>query len=166
MFEPIGILKKKKKNNWNLFQDELARVFVTLFEAKHLLSPLLWNMFYREVEVSDCMQTLFRGNSLGSKIMAFCFKIYGSSYLQNLLAPLIQPLIDGETKSFEIDPARYGLDFCLFWFFSFKFIGRYNFLRFHFTCRMCPNEDIEENRKNLTTITQTVFNAIVSSGPQ
>lgn len=79
---------------------------MTIFEAKHLLSPLLWNMFYREVEVSDCMQTLFRGNSLGSKIMAFCFKIYGASYLQNLLAPLIQPLIDGEVKSFEIDPTR------------------------------------------------------------
>jgi neurofibromin 1 len=28
--------------------DELARVFVTLFDAKHLLSPLLWNMFYRQ----------------------------------------------------------------------------------------------------------------------
>jgi neurofibromin 1 len=36
--------------------DELARVFVTLFDAKHLLSPLLWNMFYREVDVSECMQ--------------------------------------------------------------------------------------------------------------
>ena len=70
--------------------DELARVFVTLFDAKHLLSPLLWNMFYREVEVSDCMQTLFRGNSLGSKIMAFCFKIYGATFLQGLLEPLIQ----------------------------------------------------------------------------
>lgn len=32
--------------------DELARVFVTLFDAKHMLPPLLWNMFYREVEVS------------------------------------------------------------------------------------------------------------------
>ena len=48
--------------------DELARVFVTLFDAKHLLAPLLWNMFYKEVEVSDCMQTLFRGNSLASKV--------------------------------------------------------------------------------------------------
>lgn len=90
--------------------DELARVFVTLFDAKHLLSPLLWNMFYREVEVSDCMQTLFRGNSLGSKIMAFCFKIYGASYLQTLLEPLISPLLEvtEETPmcSFEVDPAR------------------------------------------------------------
>ncbi|CAB4066056.1 Neurofibromin [Lepeophtheirus salmonis] len=108
--------------------DELARVFVTLFDAKHLLSPLLWNMFYREVEVSDCMQTLFRGNSLGSKIMAFCFKIYGATYLQGLLEPLIQELIDNAASStarFEVDPAR-----------------------------LEPNDDIEENKRNLKTITQ------------
>ena len=37
----------------NQQMDELARVFVTLFDAKHLLSPLLWNMFYREVDVSE-----------------------------------------------------------------------------------------------------------------
>lgn len=66
--------------------DELARVLVTLFDAKHLLSPLLWNMFYREVEVSDCMQTLFRGNSLGSKIMAFCFKVSAVSSVWNMHA--------------------------------------------------------------------------------
>ncbi|XP_077293081.1 neurofibromin 1 [Arctopsyche grandis] len=119
--------------------DELARVFVTLFDAKHLLSPLLWNMFYREVEVSDCMQTLFRGNSLGSKIMAFCFKIYGASYLQSLLEPLVSPLlekVDGSDQrlSFEVDPAR--LD---------------------------PSDDIEVNRKNLIALTQKVFDAIVSS---
>ncbi|XP_023313062.1 neurofibromin isoform X2 [Anoplophora glabripennis] len=114
--------------------DELARVFVTLFDAKHLLSPLLWNMFYREVEVSDCMQTLFRGNSLGSKIMAFCFKIYGASYLQTLLEPLIRPLLDDPCCSFEVDPAR-----------------------------LEPNEDIEENRQNLIALTQKVFDAIVSS---
>nr|XP_023020941.1 neurofibromin isoform X3 [Leptinotarsa decemlineata] len=114
--------------------DELARVFVTLFDAKHLLSPLLWNMFYREVEISDCMQTLFRGNSLGSKIMAFCFKIYGASYLQTLLEPLIQPLLDDSSCSFEVDPARLEV-----------------------------NEDIEENRQNLTALTQRVFDAIVNS---
>lgn len=55
--------------------DELAKVLVTIFDAKNLLSPLLWNIFYREVELTDSMQTLFRGNSLGSKIMAFCFKV-------------------------------------------------------------------------------------------
>lgn len=57
------------------------------------------------------MQTLFRGNSLGSKIMAFCFKIYGHNYLQNLLEPLITALLDQAEErtdiSFEVDPARY-----------------------------------------------------------
>ncbi|CAD6227786.1 GSCOCG00006244001-RA-CDS [Cotesia congregata] len=114
--------------------DELARVFVTLFDAKHLLSPLLWNMFYREVEVSDCMQTLFRGNSLGSKIMAFCFKIYGASYLQNLLEPLITPLLDDPSTSFEVDSARID-----------------------------SNENIEQNGRNLIALTKKVFDAIVSS---
>lgn len=116
--------------------DELARVLVTLFDAKHLLSPLLWNMFYREVEVSDCMQTLFRGNSLGSKIMAFCFKIYGASYLQMLLEPLIRPLLDDQEEEicFEVDPAR-----------------------------LEPNEDIEEHRNNLIALTQKVFDAIINS---
>ncbi|XP_075746616.1 neurofibromin isoform X3 [Rhipicephalus microplus] len=115
--------------------DELARVFVTLFDAKHLLSPLLWNMFYKEVELSDCMQTLFRGNSLGSKIMAFCFKIYGASYLHSLLEPLVQPLLllaDG--PSYEVDPARVD-----------------------------DHEDVEENRRSLLQLTQKVFNAVISS---
>ncbi|GAB6033713.1 Neurofibromin 1 [Chamberlinius hualienensis] len=114
--------------------DELARVFVTLFDAKHLLAPLLWNMFYKEVEVSECMQTLFRGNSLGSKIMAFCFKIYGASYLHNLLEPLIRPLTDRSDISFEVDPAR-----------------------------LEQGEEIEENRRNLMQLTQRVFNSIVMS---
>lgn len=114
--------------------DELARVLVNLFDAKHLLSPLLWNMFYREVEVSDCMQTLFRGNSLGSKIMAFCFKIYGANYLQTLLEPLIRPLLDESSTSFEVDPAR-----------------------------LEPQEDIETNRRNLIALTQKVFDAIITS---
>lgn len=114
--------------------DELARVLVTLFDAKHLLSPLLWNMFYREVEVSDCMQTLFRGNSLGSKIMAFCFKIYGASYLQALLEPLIRPLIDEPNTNFEVDPAR-----------------------------LEASDDIDVNRKNLIALTQKVFDVIVNS---
>ncbi|KPM02360.1 neurofibromin-like protein [Sarcoptes scabiei] len=120
--------------------DELARVFVTLFDAKHMLSPLLWNMFYKEVEVSDCMTTLFRGNSLGSKIMAFCFKIYGNTYLKNLLEPLIKPLIDSSTTttafatSYEVDSTRFD-----------------------------DNDIVETNRNNLMALTQKIFNAIIQS---
>ncbi|XP_052834126.1 neurofibromin isoform X3 [Octopus bimaculoides] len=118
--------------------DELARVFVTLFDAKHLLYQLLWNMFSKEVEIADCMQTLFRGNSLASKIMAYCFRFYGQNYLRSLLNPLIQDMMDIEIQnpnlSYEIDPSR-----------------------------LESTENIEENKKNLMIITQKVFNAIVGS---
>ncbi|KAL4223101.1 Neurofibromin 1 [Mactra antiquata] len=90
--------------------DELARVFVNLFDAKHLLYQLLWNMFSKEVEIADCMQTLFRGNSLASKIMAYCFRFYGLGYLRELLNPLIMEMFQKEHScqqtSFEVDPAR------------------------------------------------------------
>lgn len=119
----------------NSQMDELARVLVTMFDAKHLLAPLLWNMFYREVEVSECMQTLFRGNSLGSKIMAFCFKMFGSNYLQNLLEPMIKPLLyEPAAQCFEVDPSRIDRE-----------------------------ENLEINRHNLIALTQKVFDAILKS---
>ncbi|XP_077578071.1 neurofibromin [Stigmatopora nigra] len=87
--------------------DELARVMVTLFDSRHLLYQLLWNMFSKEVELADSMQTLFRGNSLASKIMTFCFKVYGAAYLQQLLEPLLKGVITTpEHISFEVDPTR------------------------------------------------------------
>ncbi|XP_041348224.1 neurofibromin-like isoform X2 [Gigantopelta aegis] len=123
----------------NSQMDELARVFVNLFDAKRLLYILLWNMFTKEVEIADCMQTLFRGNSLASKIMAYCFRFYGQSYLRELLHPLISQmfLMEENHCSFEIDPAR-----------------------------LEPGENIDANRRNLLTITQKVFNAIVGSAPR
>ncbi|XP_060751523.1 neurofibromin isoform X2 [Tachysurus vachellii] len=89
--------------------DELARVLVTLFDSRHLLYQLLWNVFSKEVELADSMQTLFRGNSLASKIMTFCFKVYGATYLQKLLEPLLRGVItspESQMISFEVDPTR------------------------------------------------------------
>lgn len=108
---------------------------MTLFDSRHLLYQLLWNMFSKEVELADSMQTLFRGNSLASKIMTFCFKVrtktcvislptrvmccrrvsdcvwlcqvYGAAYLQKLLEPLLRGVITTpEHISFEVDPTR------------------------------------------------------------
>ena len=56
------------------------------------------------------MKTLFRGNSLASKIMAYCFRFYGQQYLRDLLNPLIMEMVVMEKEqkeSYEIDPKRY-----------------------------------------------------------
>ncbi|XP_074643053.1 neurofibromin-like [Tubulanus polymorphus] len=119
--------------------DELAKVLVTLFDAKHLLYQLLWNMFTKEVDIAESMQTLFRGSSLASKIMVFGFKIYGQSYLRNLLNPLIMDLLAEEKQllSYEVDSAR-----------------------------LEEGEEEDENQQNLMDLTQQIFNAIVASAPQ
>jgi len=88
-------------------QDELARVFVILFDAKHLLYHLLWNMFSKEVEDVG-VHTVFRGSTLASKITTFCFKVYGASYLHNLLEPLVAWSLTPEISglNFEVDERR------------------------------------------------------------
>lgn len=120
--------------------DELARVLVTLFDSRHLLYQLLWNMFSKEVELADSMQTLFRGNSLASKIMTFCFKVYGAAYLQKLLEPLMRGVItspEWQHISFEVDPTR-----------------------------LEPSENLEENQRNLLQITDRFFLAIINSSSE
>uniref|UniRef100_A0A8C8RKE5 Neurofibromin n=1 Tax=Pelusios castaneus TaxID=367368 RepID=A0A8C8RKE5_9SAUR len=120
--------------------DELARVLVTLFDSRHLLYQLLWNMFSKEVELADSMQTLFRGNSLASKIMTFCFKVYGATYLQKLLEPLLRTVItssEWQHVSFEVDPTR-----------------------------LEHAESLEDNQRSLLQMTEKFFHAIINSSSE
>ena len=48
----------------SLLQDELARVFVSLFDAKRLLYQLLWNMFSKEV-TGECVCVCGGGGGRG-----------------------------------------------------------------------------------------------------
>ena len=69
------------------------------------------------MEIADCMQTLFRGNSLASKIMAYCFRVYGQTYLRELLNALVYDMFtaDKQGVNYEVDPAR------SVWLFLFRF---------------------------------------------
>ena len=118
------------------YMDELSRVLVTIFDAKRLLPQLLKIMFLKEVEVADCYQIIFRGNSLASKIMSFCFKTYGTNYLVQIFQPIIVSLFSPECvfRSYEVDSSRID-----------------------------PNESLDENRHNLLQLTQSVIDSILNS---
>jgi neurofibromin 1 len=60
------------------------------------------DVFGREVELNDSMQTLFRGNCAASKIMSHCFRTFGSKYLKQLL----EPHIPTNDISYEIDSTK------------------------------------------------------------
>ena len=94
-------------------------------------------MFAKEVELADCYQTILRGNGLPTKIMLFCFKLYGSHYLYNLFAPILAKMSIADLRSYEIDPSR-----------------------------LEQHEQLDENRKNLRLLTQDVFQAILDSTSQ
>lgn len=94
-------------------------------------------MFAKEVELADCYQTILRGNGLPTKIMLFCFKLYGSHYLYNLFAPILAKMFIADLLSYEVDPSRIE-----------------------------QHEQLDENRKNLRLLTQDVFQAIIDSASQ
>lgn len=122
--------------------DELARVFITLLDSKQLLTSFLQNMFYKEVENSDCMQTLFRGNSLASRVMSHCFRIFGANYLKALLGPHIEPLTFESALASNTSNISYEID----------------------SARLVENDaDIEKNRRNLSTLTEQVLYSILTS---
>ena len=119
------------------YMDELARVFVTIFDAMHLLHQLLTNMFAKEEKMADCDQTILRGNGLPTKIMFYCIELYGSHYLYNLFAPILAKMFSDDLRSYEVDPSRID-----------------------------QHEQLDENRKNLRLLTQDVFQAVIDSSSQ
>jgi len=94
-------------------------------------------MFAKEVEMADCYQTILRGNGLPTKIMSFCFKLYGSHYLYNLFAPILAKMFIADLRSYEVDPSRIE-----------------------------QHEQLDDNRKHLRLLTQDVFQAIIDSASQ
>ncbi|KAH8860712.1 Neurofibromin [Schistosoma japonicum] len=60
--------------------DELARVLVTLFDAKQLLCQLFCNVFSKELESADSMQAPLRGNTMTKDMTRFTQNKLNLSY--------------------------------------------------------------------------------------
>ncbi|XP_062516439.1 neurofibromin-like isoform X2 [Corticium candelabrum] len=116
--------------------DDLIEVVLGVVESRHLLCQFAKPILTEEVENTESVQTLFRGNSLASKVIAGTFKAFAGGFLHTVVKPIIEVFI--ETRSdqgllgYEVDPSR-----------------------------LPDGEDIERNQKNLVGLAQKVFDDII-----
>eukprot|EP01101_Sappina_pedata_P009657 TRINITY_DN569_c2_g1_i1.p1 TRINITY_DN569_c2_g1~~TRINITY_DN569_c2_g1_i1.p1 ORF type:complete len:666 (-),score=164.85 TRINITY_DN569_c2_g1_i1:109-2106(-) len=110
--------------------DGMAATLINLFEAKGKTFDLLQTVIRAEVKMTNSGSTLFRANSMASKILSSYTRMAGSDYLHSTLRPLVK-WIGASSTSFEIDPA--------------KIIG---------------GDDLNENRKNLMEGADLYFDGI------
>ncbi|THD27494.1 Neurofibromin [Fasciola hepatica] len=161
--------------------DELARVLVTLFDAKHSLYQLFWNIFSKELEAADNMQTLLRGNTMTSKIMNFCFKQFGHDYLQSTLGPALMELVrrdaggssgsalDLQPWSDQFPPDSFGKGSSSCQSLHSSVSARSTGTRMNKPSyevdprRLQPGENLEDNQKNLIYATELVYGRLIAS---
>jgi len=173
-------------SNYSLDEKDLKYLpdsrLTDILEDEKLLAPFLTDIFFREVEVSDCMQTLFRGNCLASKVMSQCFRTFGSEYLKELLEPHIKPLIlldefkcAKESSSISSDNAQ-NVDVTA----NIENTTKPNSSQISDNCnnnttsmttvsyeidptRLEEDDRISENQRNLLKLTKQILNSILSS---
>lgn len=85
--------------------EKLVCPLIMLFDAQTTSIDLIQSAITFEITNNKSAQTLFRRNSISSKLVALFFKLHGMSYLKNTLGSLIDAIIS-ENKHCEIDPTR------------------------------------------------------------
>lgn len=84
---------------------EVAQPLVRLFTHKNLISSIIKVLADHEISKLTDPTTIFRGNTLVSKMMDEAMRLSGLHYLHTTLRPIVE-LILHEKKPCEIDPAR------------------------------------------------------------
>ncbi|KAF5397894.1 hypothetical protein PHET_08853, partial [Paragonimus heterotremus] len=156
--------------------DELAKVLVTLFDAKRLLYQLFWNVFSKELEAVDSMQTLLRGNTMTSKIMNYCFKQFGQDYLQSTLGPALMELVRRDAGGSGNLVESTCPESTVVYTGSEGAVGSndYKQPQQRTSCmikpsyevdprRLQPGENLEENQRNLIYATELLYGRLIAS---
>eukprot|EP00052_Salpingoeca_macrocollata_P027084 m.255425 g.255425 ORF g.255425 m.255425 type:complete len:2782 (+) comp22689_c2_seq1:322-8667(+) len=114
--------------------DEFAQAILNIFDAKSAVLPLLFRVAEWEVAQCHSAQTLFRRNSVATKLAAACARLYGQQYLRTVLQPILCQLRDSPAASYEIDESR-----------------------------LRPGEDLQQNISALQQLCLNIFTAIMDS---
>ncbi|CAK1548379.1 unnamed protein product [Leptosia nina] len=112
---------------------EAAQPLVRLFTHHDLIVPIVKELADAEISVLTDATTIFRGNTLVSKMMDEAMRLTGAAYLRSVLRPTLAAVLH-EKRPCEIDPAR-----------------------------VKPSADIAANLANLKDYVERVFAAITSS---
>lgn len=84
---------------------EVAQPLVRLFTYKNLIAPMIKVLADHEISKLTDPTTIFRGNTLVSKMMDEAMRLSGLHYLHSTLRPIVEEIIS-ERKPCEIDPTR------------------------------------------------------------
>lgn len=84
---------------------EVAQPLVRLFTYKNLIAPMIKALADHEISKLTDPTTIFRGNTLVSKMMDEAMRLSGLHYLHSTLRPIVEDII-AERKPCEIDPMR------------------------------------------------------------
>lgn len=117
-------------------KQEIAQPLVRLFTHNLRIVEIIQNLAEYEICKLTDPTTIFRGNTLVSKMMDEAMKLSGLHYLHSTLRPIVE-LILHEKKCCEIDPTR-----------------------------IKEKEKVEQNLNNLHEYVEKVFDAIIKSAPQ
>jgi len=87
--------------------DKVAQLLVRIFEANDKTMDLLKASISAEVAKTETANTLFRRNSVATKLLAAYCKLCGAEYLREALAPQIRLLItQGTSVGYELDETK------------------------------------------------------------
>ena len=117
--------------------DASAGAIFKAFGCQGTLLPFVFKLAEWDVNNCDSEQLLFRRNSLSTKLITMSLKTYGQGYLQKLLQPLLERMLESPGLSYEVNTNNLG-----------------------------KGENLGENRSNLKRLADFLFNSITDSIPR
>lgn len=88
--------------------DELSSALMGVFTSQGLQLPFIHRVAQWEVEQCKTPQTLFRRNSLCTKVATTFMRRHGQAFLEATICPLIEKMrTHGPEHSYEVDPNRF-----------------------------------------------------------
>eukprot|EP01091_Cochliopodium_minus_P010267 TRINITY_DN267_c0_g1_i4.p1 TRINITY_DN267_c0_g1~~TRINITY_DN267_c0_g1_i4.p1 ORF type:complete len:1603 (-),score=597.45 TRINITY_DN267_c0_g1_i4:1934-6742(-) len=85
--------------------DELAEILTHIFEANDKTSDLIKIAIAVEIQKTEAVNTLFRRNSIATKLMTNYSMLIGHEYLKETVGPLLMQILSKPT-GYELDPSK------------------------------------------------------------